>query len=239
MPDTTTPHSIAAGVIAWTGAALFLVSLLWFGYQYLSGFDRLPARLPLFGAITCDVALFSIFALHHSLLARTGGKRLVQRLASPKLERSIYTWTASLLFIGVCTFWQHVPGVVYVLPGPWRVAGYAVQFAGLVLTIRSSGRLGVLDLAGVRQATGAPGRRPSLETDGVYGFVRHPLYFAWALMVFGAPSMTATRATFAIVSTGYLALAIPWEERSLVAAFGAQYDSYRRHVRWRMIPGVY
>jgi protein-S-isoprenylcysteine O-methyltransferase Ste14 len=239
MPDATQPHPTAAGLVAWTGAGLFLLSLLWFGYQYLSGFDSLPARLPAGAAITCDVALFSIFALHHSALARTGGKRLILRLAPPELERSIYTWTASLLFIGVCTFWQHVPGVVHILDGPWRVAGYGVQVVGLVLTVDSSRRLGVLDLAGVRQATGAPERHPSLETDGVYGFVRHPLYFAWALMVFGAPSMTATRATFAIVSTGYLALAIPWEERGLVAAFGAQYESYRRKVRWRMIPGVY
>lgn len=239
MPDATPARPTAAGFIAWTGAAVFLLSLLWFGYQYLSGFDSLPARLPRTAAITCDVALFSIFALHHSALARTGGKRLVERLASPKLERSIYTWTASLLFIAVCTLWQHVPGVLYDLSGPWRAGGYAVQFAGLVLTIRSSRRLGVLDLAGVRQAGGAPERQSPLATDGVYGFVRHPLYFAWALMVFGAPSMTATRATFAIVSTGYLAVAIPWEERSLVAAFGAQYASYRKKVRWRMIPGVY
>jgi protein-S-isoprenylcysteine O-methyltransferase Ste14 len=239
MPDATPPRRTAAGWFAWTGAALFLVSLLWFGYQYLSGFDMIAAQLPRGAAITWDVALFSIFALHHSALARTGGKRLVERVMAPKLERSVYTWTASLLFIAVCTFWQQVPGVLYVLSGPWRTAGYAVQLVGLVLTVRSSRRLGVLDLAGVSQAAGAPERRSSLETDGVYGFVRHPLYFAWALMVFGAPSMTATRATFAIVSTAYLALAIPWEERSLVAAFGAQYEAYRRRVRWRMIPGLY
>ena len=55
----------------------------------------------------------------------------------------------------------------------------------------------------------------------------------------GSPDITATRATFAIVSTGYLALAIPWEERSLMQIFGSEYDTYRRTVRWRMIPGVY
>jgi len=69
--------------------------------------------------------------------------------------------------------------------------------------------------------------------------VRHPLYFAWVLLVFGAPVMTATRATFAIASTAYLALAIPWEERSLIDLFGEQYEEYRRQVRWRMIPGIY
>jgi protein-S-isoprenylcysteine O-methyltransferase Ste14 len=74
---------------------------------------------------------------------------------------------------------------------------------------------------------------------GLYGLVRHPLYLGWALMVFGAPDMTATRALFAVVSTGYLALAIPWEERGLLLTFGAGYAAYQRQVRWRMLPWIY
>jgi len=69
--------------------------------------------------------------------------------------------------------------------------------------------------------------------------VRHPLYFGWALLVFGAPHMTADRFTFAIVSTFYLALAIPFEERDLDDTFGSEYARYREHVRWRMLPGLY
>ena len=123
----------------------------------------------------------------------------------------------------------------------WRALGYVVQLAGVVLTIRSSAALDVLDLAGVRQvqraSLGTPPRHVALETTGLYGFVRHPLYFAWALMVFASPDMTGTRATFAIVTTLYLAIAIPWEERSLVQIFGRDYEAYRRQVRWRMFPG--
>ena len=78
-----------------------------------------------------------------------------------------------------------------------------------------------------------------LATTGVFQIVRHPLYLGWALLVFGAPHMTATRGVFAIVSTAYLALAIPFEERSLGDAFGAEYEAYRRAVKWRMIPWVY
>ena len=162
---------------------------------------------------------------------------------TPALERSLYTWTASLLFIVVCAFWEPVPGSVYVLHGPWRLLAFGVQAVGLALAIRSSAALDVLDLAGVRQVQrardGTTARPPALETGGLYGIVRHPLYIAWALMVCGSPDMTATRATFAIVSTAYLAVAIPWEERSLVRTFGQDYEAYRRRVRWRMVPGVY
>ena len=43
-----------------------------------------------------------------------------------------------------------VPGVLYQLTGPWRAVGWAGQLAGLLLTIRASSALDVLDLAGVR-----------------------------------------------------------------------------------------
>jgi protein-S-isoprenylcysteine O-methyltransferase Ste14 len=244
MPTAGTSSRLTLSTcVAWTGAALFLFSLLWSAYVYLIGFDTRSPSLAPAGAITFDVALFSLFALHHSLLARAGAKRLILRWAPAELERSIYTWTASLLFILVCTFWEPIPGTLYVLHGPWRVLAYVVQLAGAVLTIRSSAALDVLDLAGVRQvqraSAGTLPRHVALETRGLYGFVRHPLYFAWALMVCASPDMTATRATFAIVSTAYLAIAIPWEERSLVQIFGRDYVAYRKHVRWRMFPGVY
>jgi protein-S-isoprenylcysteine O-methyltransferase Ste14 len=78
-----------------------------------------------------------------------------------------------------------------------------------------------------------------LETRGLYGFVRHPLYFGWALFVFAAPDMTLTRFSFAVISTAYLAAAIPFEERSLGRIFGSQYEAYKKRVRWRMLPGIY
>ena len=78
-----------------------------------------------------------------------------------------------------------------------------------------------------------------LQTRGVYGFVRHPVYFAWVLMVIGTPHMTMTRMTFAVISTTYLAIAIPFEERGLLDVFGSEYREYQKRVRWRMIPGVY
>ena len=69
--------------------------------------------------------------------------------------------------------------------------------------------------------------------------MRHPIYLGWFLIVFGGPDMTWTRLEFAVVSSAYLVLAVPFEERSLVQAFGDTYRAYQRQVRWRIVPWVW
>ena len=231
----------AAVVLAWSGAAAFALSLLFFLYSYVVRFGVRAGAAPLVPSIAIDIGLFSIFALHHSLLARPSVKDRMRALVPAPLERSVYTWTSSLLFAGVCALWQFVPGELYRLDGAAAWLGYSIQLTGIAITARSSARLDVLDLAGVRQVLAtreAPAHVP-LETRGLYGVVRHPVYLGWALIVFGTPHMTSTRFVFAAVSTAYLALAIPFEERTLIGVFGEAYRDYRRRVRWRMIPGVY
>jgi protein-S-isoprenylcysteine O-methyltransferase Ste14 len=227
----------AALAFVWSGALAFAASLAVFLYAWFVTFGRPAPAGPRWPAVAWNVMLFSVFALHHSALARSGVKAALARVIPPPLERSVYVWTASVLFAGVCLLWQPVPGALYLLQGAAAVPGYLIQGAGVLLTIRSSAAIGVLDLAGVRAADRVP--RAALATSGLYGFVRHPLYFAWLLLVFGAPRMTLTRFVFAVVSAAYLAVAIPFEERSLIAAFGDDYRRYQRTVRWRMVPGLY
>jgi protein-S-isoprenylcysteine O-methyltransferase Ste14 len=239
------PPRRSALIVAWTGAGLFATSLAWFVYCYVVRFGRPAPPGGRLAAVLVNVLLFSAFALHHSVLARGRAKHVIRQIVPAELERSLYTWVASLLFLGVCTWWRPVPGVIYQLDGPWQVAGWAIQLLGLLLTLRASSALDVLDLAGVRavqRSTGTASTRhesPPLTTVGLYGFVRHPLYFAWALFVFSTPTMTGTRAAFAVISTAYLMIAIPWEEQGLVDTFGQEYERYRRKVKTRMIPWVY
>lgn len=233
-------HQLA---FAWLATVVFAVSLGYFLYAYLFTFGVVSSGGDPWRAATVDVALFSVFALHHSVFARTPIKRLVSRAVSPPLERAVYSLVASVLFLLVCVFWKHVPGVLYAVPAPWRWPGYAAQVLGLWLTFAGSRALNVLDLSGVRQVLDARATStrtvPQLKTSGVYGVVRHPLYFGWFLFVFGAPHMTMTRFWFAAISTAYLAVAIPFEERSLVRTFGPAYQRYRERVRWRMVPFLY
>lgn len=229
---------------AWTSAAAFLASLLYFLYSYFVRFAEDAAAGDRWGPLFVNLVLFSGFSLHHSLFARSGLKRRISAAVSPPLERAVYTLISSVLFALVCGLWRDVPGVLYALPGPWKWLAYASATAGVLITAQSARALDVLELAGVRQvlrgrAGGAPGTQTPLQTGGLYAFVRHPVYFGWVLIVFGVAVMTMTRFSFAVISTIYLAIAVPLEERGLVETFGPDYASYRQKVRWRMIPGVY
>ncbi len=136
-------------IVAWTGAAAFAASLLWFVYCYLVVFGRPVTSGPVLEPLIRNFLLFSVFALHHSVFARSRVKAMLRQVIPAELERSLYTWVASALLAGVCLWWQPVPGVIYELTGPLRIAGWMIQAVGLVFTIRASNALDVLDLAGV------------------------------------------------------------------------------------------
>jgi protein-S-isoprenylcysteine O-methyltransferase Ste14 len=105
------------------------------------------------------------------------------------------------------------------------------------LTVRAAGFIDPLELAGIRQAN----RQDAVvfRSDGPFGLVRHPIYLGWIVMTFAAPSMSLNRLLFATISSAYLIVAISWEERSLVDAFGERYRAYQASVRWRLIPGLW
>jgi protein-S-isoprenylcysteine O-methyltransferase Ste14 len=225
--------------MAWTGGAAFLVSLLYLGYFWvvtLGSPDGEPADRA--AAIIIDIGLFSAFALHHSVFARAAAKQLVARTIGVRFERAAYVWIASLLAIGMCAFWRPVAGLLYTPDGWPRLACWAAQALGAGLIISAVRVIDPLELAGVRQAAGRTASG-SLKIIGPFRVVRHPIYLGWMLLVFGTPAMTANRLLFAVISSLYLILAIPWEEWSLVEGHGDRYREYQQQVRWRVIPGLW
>ena len=239
------PGPVAAGrgalVVAATGGVVFVGSLVYFVWCYGWRFDA-PSTAPAAVAVGVDVALFSVFALHHSLFARSGVKAWISKQVPANLERSTYVWIASVLFIATCAGWMPVSGRLW-QAGPalgWGLA--ALQGVALVFTVNAARRLGFLHLAGLSQVlrpVASPSAPAQLDQTGPFALVRHPIYFGWLLFVWPVPTMNGTRFVFAAVSTLYLALAIPFEERDLRRLFGPAYDAYTRRVRWRMVPFLY
>ena len=234
----------AARAFAWAGAALFAAALVYFVFSYAVTFGEIVTGKAAPGAIAINLALFSAFALHHSIFARDAARAFIARTVSTALERSVYVWVASLMLIGVCYAWRPVAGVAWQIPAPWSWPIVAVQLAGVWLSLRGAAVIDAFDLAGVRQVKAATTQelavgRWEFRTDGPYGWVRHPIYLGWVLLVFGVGTMTMTRLVFAVVSSVYLLIAIPFEERTLRAHSEGAYDDYIRRVPWKLIPGVF
>ena len=239
-------HTVArrtgARLYALGGTAAFVASIGYFVYTYgvrLGAAAGDPA--PLARGLVFNAGFFTVFAMHHSLLARSPAKRWVERHLSDGLERATYVWIASILFALTCAFWQPLPGDLYRVDGLARAACFAVQAAGIVLILGGGAVLDLRELCGIRQvvAPQAGGETPELRIRGPYRRLRHPLYAGLLLALLGTPDMTYSRLSFALLSTAYILAAIPWEERDMAARFGARYDRYRTQVPWRLVPGIY
>ena len=238
---------LIAKLYVWSGALAFVCSLLYFAH-FFGTLTPAPPMMPLLPALLTDAALFSLFAVHHSIMARSGAKRWLARHLPPELERTTYVWAASLLFVATCAFWRDLPGTVYQTTGMMRVIGFGLQASGVGVIALSVAVLDPLELAGIRPArarkagTGTAPQGTSdnaLRVRGPYRWVRHPIYLGWILIVFSAPDMPATRLAFSVISTAYLVIAIPWEERSMTESIGDPYQRYQDRVRWRVLPGLW
>jgi methanethiol S-methyltransferase len=215
---------------------MFVISLAVCAYAYLIVWGRPPSQaVGRIAGLGTNLLLLTLFAAHHSILARDRPKIWLGRFVPAHLLRSVYVWTASLLLIGVCLLWRRVGGELYDAGGGWAVMPAAIQLLGVSIIARAVAGIDSLELAGIRPASAPVG----LQTGGPYRWVRHPLYSGWVLAVFGTPHLTGDRLAFAVMTTAYLAIAVPWEERSLRRTFGQDYARYVREVKWRIVPFIY
>jgi protein-S-isoprenylcysteine O-methyltransferase Ste14 len=221
-------------MFVWLGGVLFAASLAYCLWWYVFRLGS-AAPGPSLRALVVDTVLVTLFALHHSVFARESIKERVATVVPSHLARAVYVWTASLLLIAVCAGWATVGGELYRATGIGAAALVAAQLAGIWLIVRSVRGIDALELAGIRHEA----VRGALQVRGPYAWVRHPLYAGWVLAVFAAAHMTGDRLAFAAITTAYLVVAIPLEERSLVRSFGDDYRRYARAVRWRIVPFIY
>ena len=150
QPTGAVPQWLARP-IALGGLIFFVDALLYFAYRYTFVFGREQAGPISARAVTVDVILFTVFALHHSIFARDSFRKRITRIVG-SLERSTYVWIASALFIAICAWWRPIAGAAWRIDQPvlvWMVR--AAQLVGVWLTLRSALVIDFRELAGLRQ----------------------------------------------------------------------------------------
>ncbi len=227
----------AYGIISY---ALFFVSFLYL-IAFVGNFEVLTfvpktidsgAPGPLGTAVMVNLGILVLFGVQHTVMARPGFKVAWTKIVPKPIERSTFVNFTTVIL--VLLFWQWRPMTDIV----WQVENAAgknvligIYFGGYLLVLFATFMIDHFDLFGLRQVflclLGKKYTHPPLATPMLYRIIRHPILLGWMIAFWATPTMTYGHLLFAIGTTTYMLIAIPFEERDLAALLGEEYRHYR------------
>ena len=216
------------------GVAVALMALgLYTGLQ--SGLGRLTGGW----ALTANALLVLQFPLLHSFFLGHRGRSWLKRMMPMQLGAPLATTTfagiASLQLIMFFAGWSPMNTIVWVpsaavkteltilYAASWLLLLEAMREAGLGL---QTGSLGWWSIWKNR----APVYPPLPVDRPLHNIVRHPIYVAFALILWTSPVFTVEKLALAIVWTFYCVAGSRIKERRLLRFHGAKYSEYMKRV---------
>ena len=192
-------------------------------------------QAPLVLALAIDAALLSLFGIQHSIMARSGFKRWWTEIVPRPIERSTFVLFTCAVLGMLFWQWRAIPDLVWdVSNQPARVLLQVLCWIGWGMVLISTFIIDHFELFGLRQVVlhfrEKPYPSPRFKVSALYRLVRHPLMLGFLIAFWSTPRMTIGHLFFALMTTGYILVAIQLEERDLAAAHGADYLEYRKRV---------
>ncbi|TLN02294.1 isoprenylcysteine carboxylmethyltransferase family protein, partial [bacterium] len=126
--------------------------------------------------------------------------------------------------------------VLYVIPFPWSLLTGLAQGAAGIALLAGVMQTGALGFIGLHQALDRQGSAPliagrgadELVINGLYRWVRHPLYTCGLVILWLVPVMSWNLLVLSVGLTAYILIGIVFEERKLLAEFGEAYAEYKK-----------
>lgn len=223
---------VAVMALFWPLFGVFLSNAPRLGAPWLErSADVGPGVANPFLAGAIDLALIAAFGLQHSLMARPALKQLWRGSMPPALERASYVHAANIVLLALIAFWQPIPIVVWHVEFPLlRDACWGLFALGWIILLAGALSFGMAELLGLRQVLDwywerAPQPLP-LKTNGLYRWLKHPMYVGVLLAVWATPYMTIGHALLAAGMTVYVLIAKGYEERDLDRTYGRSYQAW-------------
>ncbi len=182
-----------------------------------------------------------IYGLVHSLLASLQVKARARHWFGKRADRwfrLLYNLIAVLTFLPVILLpVLLIDRHLYAIPFPWVILTTLIQLLALVALGIGVWQTGPAAFLGLAQLFNLPLRPSRLVENGLYRWVRHPLYTAGLVFIWLAPVMSWNLLALAIGATLYILIGITFEERKLQREFGEAYARYRESTPM-LIPGL-
>ncbi|HEU5349978.1 MAG TPA: NnrU family protein [Terracidiphilus sp.] len=230
---------MAKGISVLYGVVVYLLFLATFLYAIGFVWDVVvPKTLdsgaagPVAIAVLVDAILLGIFAVQHSVMARPWFKRAWTKVVPRHAERTTYVLLTNLCLILLYWQWRPLPSVVWdVENAGGRAALIGLSALGWLMVLVCTFLIDHGELFGLRQvlvyAGGKEFRSAEFKEPLFYKWCRHPMMLGFLFAFWAAPRMTMGHLLFAVATSGYILLAIQFEEHDLMKAHGDDYRSYR------------
>lgn len=194
---------------------------------------------PVWVAVLIDAGLLGLFAVQHSVMARPWFKRWWTRFVPSVIERSTFVLVASAVIGLLLWLWRPLTEMVWSVSGWPRAILWVLYASGWAVLVLSTFLIGHFDLFGLRQVL-ARARQTAYAEPGFrqplfYRLVRHPIMVGFLIGFWATPDMSVGRLLFAVAATGYILIAVRFEEYDLRKHLGEQYERYTEQVP-RFIP---
>jgi protein-S-isoprenylcysteine O-methyltransferase Ste14 len=175
-----------------------------------------------------------LWGVLHSILASHGFKHVVRNMfgsmAFYRLYRLSYNLFAMASLLPIMLMLITFPDrLLYSIPTPWVYVTTFVQGLAAFALIAGIMQTGPLEFAGLAQLSPAYGdsKPAGLVVDGLYAYVRHPLYSAGLVFIWFSSAMTINRLVLWLILSLYLVIGAYFEERKLLTDFGSTYAEYK------------
>lgn len=209
--------------------------------------------IALLSSYWASAVAFGLFGLLHSISAREPFKNALGawtgRFFVEHFWRLLYcvlSYVTLYYGVGELHWGRHVENDVWLLAYPdwlWQIIT-VMHLGSIALLYAAFLQSDYLEFLGIKQAwrgvltlRGRPPRPPALDlfgthrlvTDGLYGWMRHPMLVGGLLFLLtSGPSLN--NLVYTALYTAYMVIGGYYEERRLIRIFGEEYLRYRARV---------